>query len=143
MTSLAPGLARLIFGAARLTGAASAFGAAAVGFSGGAAFAGGLVLDDPARYLGAAILYGTLPFDAGVPTTPGHLEDRRVFLSHGAADTVIPLELQQRTWQYLTGASGADVWARRDQAGHQITQSTLVALGHWLQGQQPTQETPS
>ena len=37
-----------------------------VGFSGGAAFAGGLVLDDPARYAGAAILYGTLPFDAGV-----------------------------------------------------------------------------
>ena len=32
-----------------------------VGFSGGAAFAGGLVLDDPARYAGAAILYGTLP----------------------------------------------------------------------------------
>ena len=41
-----------------------------VGFSGGAAFAGGLVLDDPARYAGAAILYGTLPFDAGVPSTP-------------------------------------------------------------------------
>ena len=32
-----------------------------VGFSGGAAFAGGLLLDDPGRYAGAAILYGTLP----------------------------------------------------------------------------------
>ena len=42
-----------------------------VGFSGGAAFAGGLVLDDPGRYAGAAILYGTLPFDAGVPVEPG------------------------------------------------------------------------
>ena len=42
-----------------------------VGFSGGAAFAGGLLLDDPRRYAGAAVLYGTLPFDAGVPTTPG------------------------------------------------------------------------
>src|SRR5512145_1218877 len=31
-----------------------------VGFSGGAAFAGGLVLDDPSRYAGAAVLYGTL-----------------------------------------------------------------------------------
>ena len=41
-----------------------------VGFSGGAAFAGGLLLDDPARYAGAAVLYGTLPFGAGVPTTP-------------------------------------------------------------------------
>ena len=34
-----------------------------VGFSGGAAFAGGLVLNDPSRYAGAAILYGTMPFD--------------------------------------------------------------------------------
>jgi len=45
-----------------------------VGFSGGAAFAGGLVLDDPGRYAGAAVLYGTLPFDAGVPTGPGRLD---------------------------------------------------------------------
>jgi len=44
-----------------------------IGFSGGAAFAGGLVLDDPDRYAGAAILYGTLAFDAGVPTTPNRL----------------------------------------------------------------------
>ena len=36
-------------------------------FSGGAAFAGGLLLDDPGRYAGAAILLGTLPFDGGVP----------------------------------------------------------------------------
>src|SRR3954467_8615180 len=33
-----------------------------IGFSGGAAFAGGLLLDDPARYAGGAILYGTLLF---------------------------------------------------------------------------------
>ena len=44
-----------------------------VGFSGGAAFAGGLVLDDPSRYAGAAILYGTLPFDAGLDTDTGRL----------------------------------------------------------------------
>src|SRR4051794_22961 len=44
-----------------------------VGFSGGAAFAGGLILDDPARYAGAAILYGTLPFDAGLATNAGQL----------------------------------------------------------------------
>ncbi|HEX8779760.1 MAG TPA: phospholipase, partial [Nocardioides sp.] len=44
-----------------------------VGFSGGAAFAGGLVLDDPARYAGAAVLYGTLPFDAGLSVDAGRL----------------------------------------------------------------------
>ena len=31
------------------------------GFSGGATFAGGLVLDDPARFAGLATLYATLP----------------------------------------------------------------------------------
>ena len=49
------------------------------GFSGGAAFAGGLLLDNPSAYAGTAVLYGTLPFDAGVPVTPGHLEGAPVF----------------------------------------------------------------
>ena len=105
-----------------------------VGFSGGAAFAGGLLLADPARWAGTAILNGTLPFDAGVPTTPGHLAGHAVFLSHGITDTVIPAELQQRTWAYLTEESGAAVLARRDQAGHQITIRTLEALSLWLEG---------
>ena len=61
-----------------------------VGFSGGAAFAGGVVLDDPSRYAGAAILYGTLPFEAGVPTTPERLAGLPVLVVHGAADVVIP-----------------------------------------------------
>jgi phospholipase/carboxylesterase len=61
-----------------------------VGFSGGAAFAGALALDDPGRYSGAAILYGTLPFDAGVPTTPGRLAGLPVLVAHGDTDTVIP-----------------------------------------------------
>ena len=56
-----------------------------VGFSGGAAFAGGLLLDDPPRYAGAAILYGTLPFDAGVPTTPGPAGRRARFRRAGRA----------------------------------------------------------
>ena len=74
-----------------------------VGFSGGAAFAGGLVLDDPARYAGAAILYGTLPFDAGSRPTPGRLADLPVFVAQGDADHVIPRELLDRTWAYLLG----------------------------------------
>jgi phospholipase/carboxylesterase len=105
-----------------------------VGFSGGAAFAGGLLLADPTRWAGTAILNGTLPFEAGVPTTPGHLAGRAVFLSHGATDTVIPVELQQRTWAYLTEESGAAVLARHDQSGHQITAPALHALSQWLEG---------
>ena len=103
-----------------------------VGFSGGAAFAGGLLLADPARFAGTAVLHGTMPFDAGLPTTAGRLEGRPVFLTLGTQDTVIPLELQARTWAYLTEESGADVLARREPAGHHLTPATVEALHDWL-----------
>jgi phospholipase/carboxylesterase len=103
-----------------------------VGFSGGAAFAGGLLLSDPERYAGAAILYGTLPFDAGVPVTPGRLSGRSVFVAQGELDAVIPRELLDRTWDYLVDESGASVHARRDPGGHGISTQTLAELGFWL-----------
>jgi phospholipase/carboxylesterase len=103
-----------------------------VGFSGGAAFAGGLLLANPHRFAGAAILYGTLPFDAGVPVTNERLAGVPVFVAHGEQDRVIPAELLQRTWDYLNGDSGASVHARRDPGGHGITGQTLAELGGWI-----------
>jgi len=103
-----------------------------LGFSGGAAFAGGLLLADPARFAGAAILYGTLPFDAGVPVTPARLAGVPVFVAHGAQDTVIPRELLDRTWAYLLTDSAASAHARRDPSGHGITTQTLAELSRWI-----------
>ena len=54
-----------------------------VGFSGGAAFAGGLLLADPARWAGVAVLLGTLPFDAGVPVDAGRFDGRAGAASPG------------------------------------------------------------
>lgn len=103
-----------------------------VGFSGGAAFAGGLLLADPQRFAGAAILYGTLPFDAGVPTSPARLAGVPVFVAQGESDTVIPRELLDRTWTYLLGDSGAPSYARRDPGGHGLTNDTIAELGGWI-----------
>lgn len=103
-----------------------------VGFSGGAAFAGGLVLADPGRFAGAAILYGTLPFDAGVPTTSNRLAGLPVFVAHGDADTVIPRELLDRTWLYLHDDSGASVSAERDPGGHGLSVPIVTRLSQWL-----------
>lgn len=103
-----------------------------VGFSGGAAFAGGLLLSDPQRFAGAAILYGTLPFDAGVPVAPAGLAGVPVFVAQGEQDRVIPAELLQRTWQYLLTESAAPAYARRDPGGHGITGRTLAELGGWI-----------
>lgn len=102
-----------------------------VGFSGGATFAGGALLADPARYAGLATLFATLPFEAGVPTAPGHLAGVPVFVAQGDADTVIPPELQRRTWAYLHGESGADLTAVRTPGGHGLTADVVVALSDW------------
>ena len=103
-----------------------------VGFSGGAAFAGGLILDEPDRYAGAAILLGTLPFDAGVPVTPGRLTGLPVLVAQADADHVIPRELMDRTWVYLTVDSGAKTEAHRDPGGHGISNETLAVLQRWI-----------
>jgi phospholipase/carboxylesterase len=103
-----------------------------VGFSGGAAFAGGLLLEEPERFAGAAILYGTLPFDAGVPVTPARLAGVPVFVAQGEQDSVIPRELLERTWTYLLGDSGAPAYARRDPGGHSLTAQTAADLGGWI-----------
>lgn len=103
-----------------------------VGFSGGAAFAGGLLLSDPQRFAGAAILYGTLPFDAGVPLSVARLAGVPVFVAQGEQDRVIPADLLRRTWDYLLTESAAPAYARRDPGGHGITGETLAELGGWI-----------
>lgn len=103
-----------------------------VGFSGGAAFAGGLILDDPDGFAGAALLCGTLPWDAGVSTPPGRLGGLRVFVAHGQLDDVIPLELQRRTWDYLVQDSGASTVARLDPVAHEISTLARADLAGWL-----------
>jgi phospholipase/carboxylesterase len=105
-----------------------------IGFSGGGAFAGGLVLADPARYTGAGILYATLPFDAGVPTTPGRLSGMPVFVAHGDADNVILADLLERTWTYLTGDAGSHATPVRDPGGHGLSAGVVDALAGWLGG---------
>jgi phospholipase/carboxylesterase len=106
-----------------------------VGFSGGAAFAGGLVLSDPARFAGTAVLHGTLPFeDAGVDVGPGRLDGRPVLVVHGERDQVIPGELQTRTWAWLHDGSGALVTARRDPGGHALSAGTVAVLAEWVAG---------
>ena len=103
-----------------------------VGFSGGAAFAGGLLLADPARWAGAAVLLGTLPFDAGVPVDTGRLEGVPVLVARGEQDRVIPADLLDRTWAYLHDQSGAALTAHLDPGGHGLSAPAVTALSDWL-----------
>jgi len=103
-----------------------------IGFSGGGAFAGGLIFSDPGRYRGAGILYATLPFDAGAPTTPDRLAGTEVLVAHGDADTVIPRDLLERTWAYLNGDAGSRTTAVPDPGGHGLNAGVEEALAQWL-----------
>ncbi len=106
---------------------------ALVGFSGGTAFAAGVVLDDPTSVAGAALLYGTIPFDAGVPTTAQRLAGLAVLHAQGIDDPVMPADLMRATWDYLHESSGADLEAYRTRGGHAITPEVLAALPEWLE----------
>ena len=103
-----------------------------LGFSGGAAFAGGLVLADPDRFSAAAIMFGTLPFEAGVPATAGRLAGVRVLVAQGDADQVIPRELLDRTWRYVSDESAATATMVRTPGGHAVTQDVVTALHDWV-----------
>jgi phospholipase/carboxylesterase len=103
-----------------------------VGFSGGATFAGGVMLADPSRFVGTALLCGTLPFDSDTPPAAGRLQRTHMFVAQGTRDEVIPADLQARSWDYLTGVSGAITVARRDDVGHQLAEPATDALSTWL-----------
>jgi phospholipase/carboxylesterase len=103
------------------------------GFSGGTAMAGGLLLDDPAAYAGAVLLAGTLPFDAELPTDPQRLSGVRVFYGRGTDDTVIPLDLIDRTRAYLSDDSGCDLTLREYAGlGHGLDQRVAADVAAFL-----------
>jgi phospholipase/carboxylesterase len=77
-------------------------------------------------------MFATLPFDAGVPTVPSRLRGVDVLVVQGDADTLIPTELQRRTWSYLHGDSGASVTSLRTSGGHGIGPDAAAALADWL-----------
>ncbi len=103
-----------------------------IGFSGGAAFGGGLILNSPKRFTGAAILYGTLPFDAGIDTSPQRLANTNIFLARGELDNVIPRDLLDRTWSYLNSDAGSNTVALLDKGGHGISERVRGGLVIWL-----------
>ena len=80
---------------------------ALLGFSDGATTAADLLLAEPGRFRGAALLGGALPWNAGPPARSGRLHGLDVLLSYGEHDGVIARELLERTGRYLAEESGA------------------------------------
>jgi len=102
------------------------------GFSGGATIAGALLLRDPRRYAGVAMLHGALPFDAGVTVEPNRLAGCHVFYGYGERDAVIPPALVVRSRDYLRDASGAEAEIHGYRAGHEIPAAEQRDLSRWF-----------
>lgn len=103
------------------------------GFSAGAQFASGLVLSEPERYAGAALMCGPIPFDTDVPVEAGRLDGLPVFVAQGDHDVAIPRDLLEETWEYVQGESGAVATGFFDDFGHEVSDSTVAALADWME----------
>jgi phospholipase/carboxylesterase len=108
---------------------------ALIGFSGGTAMAGGLLFEQPGRFAGAVLLSGTLPWDAGLDSTPGRFEGVKVFWGNDEADQVIPRELMERSEAWLREESGADLTVRHYPGlGHGIGVQELRDVHDFISG---------
>jgi phospholipase/carboxylesterase len=105
-----------------------------LGFSAGMAMAGALLLDQPARYAGAVLLSGTLPFDTDVSMAKDRLAGVRVFHGHGSFDRVIPADLVTRSAKYLREGSGAQLETRAYPIAHEIGGAEISDINAWLTG---------
>ena len=111
-----------------------------LGFSAGMMMASSLLLDDPARYAGAVLLSGAIPFEAGIDTSPQRLAHKPVFHAHGTFDDVIPLERVARTVRYLREQSGAELTDREYPHAHAISRRELSDIAAWLDGRLVSEE---
>lgn len=105
-----------------------------MGFSAGMMMASALLFDQPARYAGAVLLSGALPFDTDLSITKDRLADVDVFYGRGSFDTVIPADLVTRTERYLHDRSGARVTARDYPIAHAINDAEIRDITAWLTG---------
>ncbi len=103
-----------------------------LGFSAGMAMASALLLDQPARYAGAVLLSGTIPFETDLPITKNRLAGVRVFHGHGSFDRVIPADLVSRSAKYLSESSGAQLETRSYPIAHEIGKAETIDINAWL-----------
>jgi predicted esterase len=101
----------------------------AVGFSNGANIAATLLILRPESLGAAVLLRGMVVLDQ--PALAGSLAGKRVLLTNGRSDPIIPLDHPPRLAALLR-AGGADVTEQMLPAGHGLIQSDIAAAQTWL-----------
>ena len=100
----------------------------AVGYSNGANIAAAILLLRPEVLSAAILLRAMVPL---VPPALPNLAHRRVLLSSGERDPIVPKENASRLAAML-GDAGADVTLRFEPAGHALARGDLEAAKQWL-----------
>lgn len=118
-----------------VTAAASHYGfhpaeVIAVGYSNGANVAAAMMLLRPEVLSAALLLRAMVPLSQ---PPPGDLTGRRVLISAGQADPIVPADGAGKLAELLR-ARGADVTLAMQPAGHGLVQADLLAAKQWLRG---------
>lgn len=101
----------------------------AVGFSNGANVAATMLQLRP-EVLGGGILFRSMVV-LDQPAAPGTLAGKRVLLTNGTTDPIVPLDHPQRLATLLR-AGGAEVKVEPLPASHQLTPQDLAAAQSWI-----------
>jgi predicted esterase len=100
----------------------------AVGYSNGANVAAAVLLLQPEVLAAAILLRAMVPL---IPSALPDLADRRVLISSGEQDPIVPKENANQLAAMLREA-GADVTLRFEPAGHGLVRGDIEAAKEWL-----------
>lgn len=102
-----------------------------LGFSQGAVMASSLLLTRPNLVAGAILLSGYLPTNAALNIDAAGLIGQPVFLGHGTADPLIPVDFARQARDYLVGA-GAELTYHEYPIVHAIGPEEVGDVATWL-----------
>lgn len=105
----------------------------ALGFSNGANIAATLLQLRPEVLAGGILLRAMVVLDE--PARPGSLQGKRVLLSNGRTDPIIPSDQPVRLAQLLR-AGGADVVLNQHAGSHGLVSADIALAREWLQAAQ-------
>ena len=103
-----------------------------LGFSQGAVMASSLLLTRPNLVAGSILLSGYLPTNATLKVDSAGLVGQPVFLGHGTADPLIPVDFARQSRDYLVG-TGVNVTYREYPIVHTIGSAEVSDVVEWLE----------
>jgi phospholipase/carboxylesterase len=102
-----------------------------LGFSQGSVMAGSTLLARPDAVTGTIMLSGYLPLSQGLPIDESRLAGRTVFVGHGTADPLIPVQWGRQVRDFFSRV-GANLTYREYPIAHYIEANELEDVAGWL-----------